>query len=201
MTATGTDIVGLDRLAVHEAMRVVDLAKDSDWQRDTPCAGWDLRRLVAHMTAQHHGFAAAARGAGQEASHWREPQDMSDPARAHREAAAVVLDAFAEPGVMEREFAIPELGRDFPGVQAVAFHFIDYVVHAWDVAAALGVDLQLSDEVRGAAQAIARLVPAEPEDRAPGSVFAPALEVPDGCGPLEEALLLLGRSPESSRVG
>ena len=197
MAATGTDIVGLDRIAVNEAVRVVDLAKDSDWQRDTPCAGWDLRRLVAHMAAQHRGFTAAARGAGQEATHWREPQDMSEPARVHREAAAEVLAAFAEPGAPEREFTLPELGRSFPGFQAVAFHFVDYVVHAWDVAAALGVRLDLTDEARGAVLAVARLVPADAEYRAPGSAFAPALEVPEGTGPLEEALRLLGRSPEA----
>lgn len=200
MTATGTDIVGLDRIAVHEATRVVDLAKDNDWQRDTPCAGWDLRKLVAHMAAQHHGFTAAARGAGQEASHWREPQDMSEPARVHLEAATEVLEAFAEPGTTEREFVLPELGRTVPGLQAISFHFIDYVVHAWDVAATLGVDLQLTDEVRGAALAVARLVPTDPEYRVPGSPFAPALAVPDDSAPLEEALLLLGRSPEAWRV-
>ncbi|WP_030563712.1 TIGR03086 family metal-binding protein [Streptomyces aureocirculatus] len=195
MTTTGTDFVELDRIAVLEAVRVVDLAKDDDWQRDTPCAGWDLRRLVAHMAAQHRGFAAAAHGAGQEASHWREPQDMGEPARVHLEAATEVLDAFAEPGVTEREFVLPDLGRTFPGLQAIAFHFIDYVVHAWDVAVTLGVDLRLSDEVRGAALAVARLVPADPEYRAPGSAFGPALAVPDGSAPLEEALRLLGRSP------
>ncbi|MFH8796404.1 TIGR03086 family metal-binding protein [Streptomyces sp. NPDC017941] len=196
MTTTGTDFVELDRIAVLEAVRVVDLAKDDDWQRDTPCAGWDLRKLVAHMAAQHRGFTAAAHGAGQEASHWREPEDVSEPARLHREAATEVLDAFAEPGVTEREFVLPDLGRTFPGLQAIAFHFIDYVVHAWDVAVTLGVDLRLSDEVRGAALVVARLVPADPEYRAPGSAFGPALAVPDGSAPLEEALRLLGRSPK-----
>ncbi|MFH8990983.1 TIGR03086 family metal-binding protein [Streptomyces sp. NPDC017940] len=196
MTTTGTDFVELDRIAVLEAVRVVDLAKDDDWQRDTPCVGWDLRKLVAHMAAQHRGFTAAAHGAGQEAAHWREPEDVSEPARVHREAATEVLDAFAEPGVTEREFVLPDLGRTFPGLQAIAFHFIDYVVHAWDVAVTLGVDLRLSDEVRGAALVVARLVPADPEYRAPGSAFGPALAVPDGSAPLEEALRLLGRSPK-----
>lgn len=84
MTLTEAGIVELDRIAVREAVRVVDLARDEDWGRDTPCAEWDLRRLVAHMAAQHHGFAAAARGAGREAAYWREPEDMSEPGRVHR---------------------------------------------------------------------------------------------------------------------
>ncbi|MCX5062078.1 TIGR03086 family metal-binding protein [Streptomyces sp. NBC_00452] len=196
MTVTGADIVEWDRIAVREAVRVVDLARDEDWERDTPCAGWDLRRLVAHMAAQHHGFAAAARGAGKEAAHWREPENMREPGQVHRVAAAAVLDAFGEPGAREREFVLPELGGGFPGRTAISFHFVDYVVHAWDVAAALGVEVKLADDVLGAALAVARLVPTDPARRGPGFAFAPALEVPTGAGVLEEALRLLGRAPE-----
>lgn len=190
------DVVELDRIAVHEAMRVVELAQDGDWERDSPCAGWTLRRLVAHMAAQHYGFAAAARGAGGDPTHWRDPADMGKPAEVHRAAATTVLAAFAEPGVVEREFTLPEIGGRFPGKPAVAFHFVDYVVHAWDVAATLGVGLDLPDEVLAAALTVARRVPAEPTGRGPGFAFAAALEVPVGAGALEETLRLLGRSPE-----
>ncbi|MFF7971031.1 TIGR03086 family metal-binding protein [Streptomyces sp. NPDC007905] len=196
MTVTGSDIVELDRIAVYEAVRMVGLAQEPDWERDTPCAGWTLRRLVAHMTAQHLGFAAAARGAGHQAVSWREPEDMREPARVHRAAATAVLAAFAEPGVAQREFSLPELGGSFPGGRAIGFHFIDYVVHAWDVAAALGVRLELPEHVLHAALAVARRVPADPARRGPGSAFAPALDVPPGSGPLDEALRLLGRVPQ-----
>lgn len=194
------DVVELDRIAVQEAARLVELARggdDGDWARDTPCAGWDLRRLVAHMTAQHHGFAAAARGAGGEFEHWREPRDMREPARTHRAAADAVLSAFAQPGVPEREFVLPELGGGFAGRTAIGFHFVDYVVHAWDVAATLGVRLRLADEVLGAALAVARRVPADPAGRGPGFAFAPALKVAEGTGPLEETLRQLGRDPQA----
>ncbi|WP_019073957.1 TIGR03086 family metal-binding protein [Streptomyces hokutonensis] len=196
MTATGTDIVELDRIAVYEALRVVELAQEEDWERDTPCAGWNLRRLVAHMAAQHYGFAAAARGAGEDRVYWREPEDMVEPAKTHRAAATAVLAAFAEPGATEREFALPELGMSFPGRTAIGFHFIDYVVHAWDVAATLGTALDLSDDVLDIALVVARLVPTDPAGRGPGFAFAPALDVPPDAGPLDEALRLLGRAPE-----
>jgi uncharacterized protein (TIGR03086 family) len=196
MTATGTDIVELDRIAVYEALRVVESAREEDWERDTPCAGWTLRRLVAHMAGQHYGFAAAARGAGQDTACWQEPEDMSEPARVHRAAATAALGAFAEPGVTEREFALPELGLSVPGRTAIGFHFIDYVVHAWDIAAALGMALELPDDVLGTALVVARLVPTDPAGRGPGFAFAPPLEVPADSGLLEEVLRLLGRAPE-----
>ncbi|MGW2639788.1 TIGR03086 family metal-binding protein [Streptomyces sp. NPDC001348] len=196
MTVTGTDIVELDRIAVREAVRMVELAQDKDWERGTPCTGWTLRRLVAHMTAQHHGFAAAARGAGMEAAHWRESGEPGEPAQAHRVAADAVLAAFTEPGVLEREFGLAELGLSVPGRTAVGFHLVDYVVHAWDVAATLGRGLDLPDEVLDAALAVARRVPAGPDRRGPGFPFAAALPVPGSAGTLEETLRLLGRSPE-----
>ncbi|MER6379108.1 TIGR03086 family metal-binding protein [Streptomyces sp. NPDC001250] len=195
MTVTGADFVELDRIAVQEAVRVVDLVTAADWARETPCAGWTLRRLVAHMTAQHMGFAAAARGAGRDPEHWRESEDLREPAEAHRSAAATALTAFAEPGVTEREFTLPNLG-DVPGGRAVGFHFVDYVMHAWDVAAALGTTVEFPEHLLGAALDVARAVPADPGRRGPGFSFAPALEVPEGSGPLAEALRLLGRSPE-----
>ncbi|MET7481841.1 TIGR03086 family metal-binding protein [Streptomyces sp. NPDC005538] len=196
MTVTGTDIVELDRIAVYEASRVLEWARDEDWERDTPCAGWTLRRLVAHMTAQHHGFAAAARGAGQDRAYWREPEELSEPARTHRAAATSALAAFAEPGATEREFALPELGASFPGRTAIGFHFIDYVAHAWDVAATLGVRLDLPDDVLDVALVVARLVPTDPAGRGPGFAFAPPLDVPPEADPLDETLRLLGRAPE-----
>ncbi|CAM5383161.1 TIGR03086 family metal-binding protein [Streptomyces canus] len=194
------DVVELDRIAVQEASRVVESARDGDdgdWERETPCAGWNLRRLVAHMTAQHHGFAAAARGVGGDPGYWREQEVTAEPAHAHRAAADAVLGAFAETGVLEREFVLPELGGGFPGRTAIAFHFVDYVVHAWDVAATLGVRLHLTDEVLTAALAVARRVPTDPAGRGPGFAFAPALKVAEGTGPLEETLRLLGREPQA----
>ncbi|MGY4997470.1 TIGR03086 family metal-binding protein [Streptomyces sp. 900105245] len=200
MTRHAADIVEWDRIAVREAVRVVDLAGDDDWGRDSPCAGWTLRRLVAHMAAQHHGFAAAARGLGHEAARWQEPRDRGEPARVHRAAATAVLDAFGEPGVLEREFVLPELGSAVPGRRAVGFHLVDYVVHAWDVAVTLGVEVLLPDEVLRAALAVALRVPADPALRGPGSAFAPVVPAPageaEGAGALEETLRLLGRRPE-----
>ncbi|MFC3574709.1 TIGR03086 family metal-binding protein [Streptomyces yaanensis] len=190
------DLVRLDRIAVHESVRLVGLAEEKDWERDTPCAEWPLRRLVAHMAAQHHGFAAAARGAGADMAHWREPEEMSDPERTYRGAAMGVLAAFGQPGVLQRKFALPELGVVVPGRIALGFHLVDYVAHAWDVAAALGVEPELPTDVLDAALGVALLVPTDPAGRGPGFAFAPPLAVPPGTGSLDATLRLLGRDPD-----
>ena len=71
----------------------------------------------------------------------------ADPRRAYSEAAHDVLDAFAADGTADAPFALPEFGEGavFPGAMAMGFHFVDYVVHGWDVAASLGVPFELPD--------------------------------------------------------
>ncbi|MFG2498112.1 TIGR03086 family metal-binding protein [Streptomyces sp. NPDC048441] len=191
-----TDLIALDRTAVQESFRLLRTARDDDWERPSPCAGWTLRRLVTHMTAQHHGFAAAARGSGADRTYWIEPDLGRDPFKLYDESVRHVLAAFAEEGVLERGFTLPEIGGTFTGRIAVGFHFLDYVVHSWDVATAIGVDPGLARPVIEAALEIARQVPKDPERRGPGAAFAPVLPTPENASPLDEMLALLGRSPQ-----
>src|SRR5579859_7441834 len=56
----GADLVRLDARAVLASIQIVSQASTADLARPTPCADWTLADLLAHMTAQHNGFAAAA---------------------------------------------------------------------------------------------------------------------------------------------
>ncbi|MDG4861913.1 TIGR03086 family metal-binding protein [Streptomyces sp. T-3] len=191
-----TDFVELDRIAATETLRLVrgaDAAGKEVWDRPTPCAGWTLLHLVAHMTAQNHGFAAAARGEGGLPAHWRVRDVRVDPALAYLESVAALVVPFAEAGGSEREFVLPELGGAFPGRVAVSFHFLDLAVHAWDVSRTLGTEVQLPGNVWESALRVARRVPADEQSRGP--FFAPVRQVPPDATPMEETLALLGRSP------
>lgn len=187
------DLVALDRTAVQESLRILHAAREADWQRPSPCTDWTLRDLVAHMTAQHHGFAAAARGSGADRTYWIAPELGRDPFKVYDESVRHVLAAFAEEGVLERGFTLPEIGGTFTGRTAVGFHLLDYVVHSWDVATTIGVGIDLPRPVVEAALDIARGVPKDPERRGPGAAFAPALPTPEDASPIEEMLALLGR--------
>jgi hypothetical protein len=54
------DLRQADATAVRASVAVVAQVSTGDLGRLTPCAEWDLGTLIAHMTAQHRGFAAAA---------------------------------------------------------------------------------------------------------------------------------------------
>ncbi|MFL6115445.1 MAG: TIGR03086 family metal-binding protein [Catenulispora sp.] len=188
-----TDLVAADAVAVRETVRLAAGLTPENFSLPTPCQGWDLGTLLTHMTVQHRGFAAA----GADPSLWEMPPGgrFPDPVRAYAASAELVLAAFAAPGVLDREFALPEISpsRTFPGRIAIGFHLVDYVTHGWDVATALDVPYALPLPVLEATLPLARAVPEGPLRLAPGAAFAPALPVPADADPLTEILLRLGR--------
>jgi uncharacterized protein (TIGR03086 family) len=194
------DIRAHDRRAVARSVELVDAVTASDLSRPTPCGDWTLADLLRHLTAQHRGFAAAARGHGAELARWELPPPGTDLADAYRAAADDVLAAFAaaEP---ETPFALPEITTrmTFPASQAIGFHLVDYVVHNWDLARCLDVPADLDDDLVRAALPIALAVPNGPERLRPGAAFAPALNGGAESSTLDTMLLRLGRSPEWPR--
>lgn len=181
---------------------VVSAVTLDDLRRPTPCAGWNLLDLLAHMTVQHHGFAAAARGGGDSPTGWASDRVVdavaSDPGGTYAGAAAEVLDAFAADGVLDAPFSLPEFGpgATFPGAMAIGFHFVDYVVHGWDVARSVGARFALPDDVVAAVLPLVFFVPDGEYRATDGAPFGPAVAAPDGATDLDRILSHLGRSPD-----
>lgn len=196
-----SDIRLFDLRALRIAEEVVGQVTVDRLAAPTPCAGWDLARLLAHMTGQNHGFAAAARGGRTEAA-WADRSVGAEPGKVFAASVAEVAAAFAEDGAVEREWWLPEVrdGRSFPGRVAMGFHFVDYVVHAWDVAVSIGVTVEFDADLLAAVLPIAEAVPGGAARTRPGAAFRPAIEDPDAprVG-LDRVLRLLGRSPDRPR--
>ncbi|WP_043826934.1 TIGR03086 family metal-binding protein [Rhodococcus opacus] len=186
-----------DARAVQTSVAIVSHVTSRDLQRATPCAQWTLGDLLAHMTVQHLGFAAAAAGSGPDLSRWR-PHAAADPVSDYRAAADTVVEAFARDGVGKRQFWLPEISTEFPvpAATAVGFHFLDYVVHSWDVARSLGLDFAPESAMVGVVLPIARRVPDGADRLRAGAAFAPGLTGGAGTADFDTVLSLLGRSPQ-----
>jgi uncharacterized protein (TIGR03086 family) len=195
---TTADIRDLDARAVRASVDAVEGITALDLSRPTPCSEWTLGDLLAHMTVQHRGFTAAAAGRGADPAVWKAGAPSPDPVADYAMAAELVIAAFAEPGVLERGFAIPEImpGMEFPAPQAISFHFIDYVVHGWDVARALGQPYELDADLVQAAVPVAEAVPEGERRLRPGAAFRPGLAAPDDASPMNRILAMLGRDPD-----
>jgi uncharacterized protein (TIGR03086 family) len=194
----GPEYVRLDAIAVRTSVDLVAKLAVSDLDRPTPCAGWTLRDLLAHMTVQHHGFAAAGDGTVTGVADWQ-PVPLGDSfVTAYAEAADRVLAAFAADGALDRRLLLPEFSTTvtFPAAQAVSFHFIDYVVHSWDVARSVGLPVTFAPDVLDAALFVAEQVPQGERRLLPGSAFAPAIEIAPDAPILDRILAMLGRRPD-----
>ncbi|GAB7029362.1 TIGR03086 family metal-binding protein [Streptomyces sp. NPDC021749] len=195
-----TDFARLRRLhaqAVRDSVALVRRIRPDDLTRPTPCSAWTLADLLAHMTVQHHGFAAAARGDGRDPAHWAVRPLGPDPVAAYDAAAERVLTAFAAVDDPDRACHLPEFAaaQTFPARRVVGFHLIDYVVHGWDVARTLDLGYDPDPALLRAALPIARAVPDDDSRLAPGSAFRPGLPLDHPAGELDRILVLLGRSP------
>lgn len=190
------EIVSLDARAVQATVGVVSRAGPPDLRRPTPCGDWSLGDLLSHMIAQHDGFAAAAAGDGDDPARWR-VRPVAEPVAEYRAAAGRVLAAFGADGVLDRDFALPEISpvRRFPTAQAISFHFVDYVVHGWDVARSLGLDYRLEPDLLAAALPVAQAVPDGEQRLAPMAAFAPRVAASADMGTLDQIVAMLGRRP------
>jgi uncharacterized protein (TIGR03086 family) len=181
----------LHHRALDDASAAVARADDLD--RATPCAGWNLGRLLAHMVGQNFGFADAVElpTVGVDAFAERPPTEW---------AASVqrVTDAFAA-APEDRLVLLPEISptNPFRVSVVVGFHLLDSVVHAWDVAASIGLPYRPDDELLAETARWARRVPTGDARRAPGAAFGPELTATGDhwADKWAGTLALLGRDP------
>jgi uncharacterized protein (TIGR03086 family) len=195
------NIIELHQRSVAGLRPVLDRISPADLDRPTPCAGWDLRALLEHMTGQDHGFAAAVRAArtgGEVDVSAFAPRPLGpSPAATVATGLDEVVAAFADGA--ESPVLLPEFGARLPLPIVAGMHLVDTLVHGWDVAAALGVQAgygaELDTEVVAAALAMAEQVPDDTAREAPGAPFGHALTAPADADPWTRTLTLLGRDP------
>ena len=200
-------LAAVHRTAIQTSIDVVSAVRPAHLDLPTPCAGWTLADLLTHMTAQHHGFAAAARGHGADHDAWDTAPFaaaiVADPAGTYTAAARDALQAFAVRGIDEMPFALPEFGADviLPGKTAMGFHFVDYVVHAWDVSVSLGLPFGLPAEVIDTALPLVLAVPDNEFRDGADSPFAHAVQPAAADSDFARILRHLGRNPNWAPAG
>ena len=208
---------------------VIAAVTPSDLDLPTPCTGWDLRALLAHVTGQDHGFAAAVRAARPP-----DPPEGTDPPEGAAGpavpgagaagSAPVPVEAFAPRAVDEARIAadhgagldavvaafaaarpddlvhLAEFDATLPVRVAEDMHLLDTLVHGWDVAATLGRPVTYDDDLVEACLAVARQIPPGASRTVPDAPFAP-IPPGDRATPWEQALALCGRDPAWAPTG
>ena len=186
---------GLYRAALYPVRDLLSGIGDGDLARPTPCTGWDLRALTAHMVGQNWGFAVAIASGDAAASEYapRPVQDAADLPWAWDESVERLLTACANADP-DRQVRLVEIsaGTTFPTTMVVRIQLLDTVVHTWDLAISLGLQHHPTPQVLELVAAIARGIPDGPSRTLPGAAFEPSLPITNS-DPWATTLAHLGR--------
>jgi uncharacterized protein (TIGR03086 family) len=160
--------------------------------RPTPCREWDLRMLLRHacesLAACGEGIEAGRIGLDPAA----EDADLTaDPARAFRERASQLLDAWTGPGHQRRQIVEIAGCPLADGVMATAAA-LEVAVHGWDISRACGrrqpIPRALATDLLAIAPALVPRTGRHPLFAAPVTMAATA-------DPSDRLAAFLGRSP------
>ena len=191
--SSGPDSPPTDELASAEASLVVlqnvlhPIAND-DLSKQTPCREFDIAKLTDHLmnSITVIGGAAGAELPERDAADSVERQVIA--------AARPALDAWHRRG-LDGTVAFGQ--NEAPARVMAGILSLEFLIHAWDYAMAMGRDLDapdsLTEYVMGLAQGIIT-----PQGRTTAG-FDPPVEVPDDAGALDRLVAYTGRNPSGSQ--
>ncbi len=154
----------------------------------TPCIKWNVHDLLNHMVGGAHMTATVLEGGefnpDPEADHLPE-----GPVNGWAGAvAAMTAAATSENLAAIRNAPFGEV----PGAVMLSVIVSDHITHAWDLAQATGISLDMNDELAGFAQQTWDMV-IQPEFRN-GDAFADEQDCPDGATGIDKVAAFTGRS-------
>lgn len=119
------------------------MVRPGQWAWPTPCAEWNVRKLVNHMAQGNLNYVRLLHGStGAEFMRFRDADALAgDPAGAYCRSVRECAEAFAQPGALQQILDYP-LGQ-VAGRQALAVRTVDSAIHTWDLARAIGADDEL----------------------------------------------------------
>jgi uncharacterized protein (TIGR03086 family) len=157
VTVTDTDMPELGTDPAEDAIasmavfgRILTQVDDEHLELETPCDGWNVQALISHVVI---GDAAVPLLFDGKALPGTMTIDTSllgpNPVATWRGTALAAIEAFRTPGAMEQIVQHPIGER--PGSVVARFRMIDQLGHAWDLATAIGVEVEIPDALADAA--------------------------------------------------
>jgi uncharacterized protein (TIGR03086 family) len=184
-----------DRLSAAVQALVDGVAPDQ-WTAPTPCADWNVRQLLHHLTNGNVIFAMIATGerpAGPITPEERAVDYLGDdPAAGFRAVGKRMHDAFLTPGFLDGRFETPFMGEQ-PGTTIVHMRINEMLIHGWDLARATGQPADLPDDLaEGALKQWQTRLGDRPRDAMP---FDDPKPVPADAPAIDRLAAYLGRQP------
>ena len=185
------DQAALHRRAVGEFDARVRAVGDDQWELPTPCSDWNVRQLVNHLVYEDRWTVPLMEGTTLAEVGDRYEGDLlgDDPKGAWAESCAEAVAAVQADGALERMVDLSS--GPTPAGEYVSQLLADHLIHAWDLARAVGADERLDPElVEACAAWFAEM---EPHYRAAGAI-GERPETPPGADAQTTLLAAFGRT-------
>jgi uncharacterized protein (TIGR03086 family) len=142
-----TELIVLFRRAADGFGRHVHVVGDAQWHDPTPCADWDVRTLVNHVTVEQLWAPPLVGGASAvDIGDAYDGDQLGDDPRATWNAAVQAsADAFGASGALDGTVVL-SAGRK-PTAEYCWEMTTDALIHAWDLARGIGADESLDAEL------------------------------------------------------
>ena len=161
------------------------------WDARTPCPEWDARALVNHLVNEERWTPPLLGGATIAEIGDRFDGDLLG-ADASSNVATASAAALAAVEAVDLDSAVHLSFGDHPAREYVTQLAADHLVHAWDLARALGVDETLDAET---VDAVLGWFGSTEELYRQIDVIGPRADVPADAGPLDTLVARFGRKP------
>nr|WP_228537106.1 maleylpyruvate isomerase family mycothiol-dependent enzyme [Nocardia sp. XZ_19_231] len=167
-------------LIAHDVTTVSDAELDAP----TPCDGWTVMDLIDHMNERHEDVITSVLA----------PIDhgADDPRHGFPHTAARWVVAMEQTGAT---VDLPERGP-LATDTVLSIHFVDMLVHRWDLSRALSRPCPVPDRLLDAALPIAQAITAPGSAfNGPGGSYRPRVEIDRTLPVMDTIAALLGRNP------
>lgn len=168
----------------------VEANDEADWAAASPCEGWTALEVLDHATGTVAAVMAVLSGGEQSST----PAEAGGASTVD-EVVALWHGSAGRAGDMiltaDPDAQVPGEDGERTLAEAVAVPVADIVIHAWDVAAAAGRELEFSPPLLEFVRGLLHDTPEE-SLRAEG-VLGPAVEAPEGASETERLMAFAGR--------
>ncbi|MCQ8192852.1 TIGR03086 family metal-binding protein [Streptomyces rugosispiralis] len=169
----------------------VHAIRPDQWDDPTPCTEWTVRDLVNHLAVEQMWVPPLVRegaSVGDQSDALEGDLLGDDPVATWDVVATAARDAFREPGALDRVVGLSY--GESPATHYCAQMTADAVVHAWDLARAIGADERIPKPL---VDFSVREVAPYAADLEESGLFAAPVEPPAGADAQARLLALLGR--------
>jgi uncharacterized protein (TIGR03086 family) len=176
--------------ALQGTLTVLTKIQPGQLDAPTPCASWDVRALINHVTGSARWWAGTITGAADPAA---ADYAAGDYAAAYQESIQIALAAFGADGVLDRTVRLPF--GELPGAVVLGMAATEQFTHGWDLARATGQPTDLDPDLAAELLGQARLAITDAYRGPDGeALFGPVRQAPAGASPADQLAAFLGRA-------